>query len=177
MKPSKPPKQEQAIRQGRAVGVPEAQLRPGLWATRDVANRTDADQRDMMSLKRTKTVRRLTHLEKLHRKQIITRAQLALCEWYSDQRELGYSTLGITANYCGAGGGGFGSRDLLARYKAQNEARNNFGAARSAIDVMLLPLFVRIVIGHHVPKDAELLLFDRACLQMEEAVGHLVSFE
>lgn len=167
--------------------LPRIQVRKGEFELRDVANHSDADQRDMVSLKRTQTARRRTHLEKLQGRKAITLEQRRLCEWYADQHELGYATVGCTANYCGAGGGGFGAKDLLSRYQAQYQARQNYDYARSAISPRLVKLFERVVL-HDVPIAAAGdktmgrvtrlgSTFRLAVGQLESAVGHLISFE
>lgn len=180
----KRPRMDPAVKLARTGGVkggpilPEAQIVAGRLAVRDVANHSDADQRDSLSLKRTQTVRRLTRVELLNRAGIIDSDQQAACEWYLDAYEVGYQTIGCTANYLGAGGGGFGSSDLLARYKAQAEARENYLYARIAIPYHMRKLFDRIVIG---PMDIrtitkqERLEFGMAAFLLHGQIGHLLA--
>jgi len=157
--------------------LPEAQVRSDL-VIRDVANHSIAEQRDSMSLGQTKTVRRLTRVELLHRAGIIDHDQLRACEYYLDAYELGYQTIGCTANYMGAGGGGFGSSDLLARYKAQAEARENYLYARQAIPKHMRLGFDRIVLG---PLDIRLLTnrerteFSLAAFLLHGQIGHMLA--
>jgi hypothetical protein len=131
----------------RSLGLPG--YRAGHFQAVDIANRTDDDQRKMVRSQEMRTLRRTTHIERLASAGTITKDQADICEWYASQHELGYSTIGCTANYGGAGGGGFGSSDLLARYKAQARARNNHIAARAAIPPALRHLFDRVVLHGH----------------------------
>lgn len=129
--------------------LPEGQADRGGFAVADVANHSDSDQRHMVRSGEKRTVCRLTHIERLKRLNAITSEQALICEWYAKQHELGYQTVGCTANYSGAGGGGFGPSDLLARYKAQARARDNHIAARAAIPPALRHLFERVVLHGH----------------------------
>lgn len=126
--------------------LPAEQAIAGDLAIRDVANHSDEDQRASVRSGETKTVRRLTRVERLTRAHVISNDQAIACEWYSAAYELGFQTVGCTANYGGAGGGAFGSQDLFSRYKAQGEARANYFYARQAIPDHLLGLFEAIVL-------------------------------
>lgn len=145
----------------------------------DVVNHTAADQRHSIRAKETKTVRKLTRVEMLVRTGDITHDQAAACTWYAMAYELGFQTIGCTANYCGAGGGGFGAGDLLARYKAQGEARDNYFYARSVIPPHLLGIFEGIILGngrppHMLPK-ADKLRFSLAAFRLHEQIGHMLA--
>jgi hypothetical protein len=168
-----------------SITTPE-QARHGLKAV-DIANHTDEDQREMVRLraaepdrksdKARQTVRKLTRVELLTKAGVITPDQALACEWYLTAHELGYQTVGCTANYLGAGGGGFGSSDLLARYKAQGEARENYLYARLAIPAHLIGLFDRVVIG---PLDIRTLTkedrlrFSLAAFLLHGQIGHML---
>jgi len=161
----------------RTILPPEQANRGGL-AIRDVANHTDADQRISVRSGETKTIRRLTRIELLVKAHVINAEQAAACGWYSDRYELGFQTTGCTANYGGAGGGGFGSNDLLARYKAQGEAREDYYYARQAIPQHLLQTFEGIVLGtgrppHMMPK-ADKLRFSLAAFLLHQQIGHML---
>jgi hypothetical protein len=157
--------------------LPEEQSSKGDLAIRDVANHSEADQRATVRSKERETVRRLTRVELLHKARIIDADQMAACEFYLNAYELGYQTIGCTANYMGAGGGGFGSSDLLARYKAQSEARENFQYAKHAIPGHLRNTFDRIVIG---PMDIrtitnqQRLEFSLAAFLLHGQIGHML---
>jgi hypothetical protein len=159
-----------------SITTPE-QARHGLREV-DVANFSDADVKDADSLKRLKTVRKLTRVELLTRAGVITPDQALACEWYLTAYELGYQTVGCTANYLGAGGGGFGASDLLSRYKAQGEARENYLYAKQAIPEYLIGLFDRVVLG---PLDIrtltkeERLRFSLAAFLLHGQIGHLLA--
>lgn len=162
--------------------LPPEQIRPGQLAIRDVANRTDADQRASIRSGETRTIRKLTRVERLTRAGVITADQAAACEWYSANYELGFEVAqGVTANYCGAGGGGFGSSDLLSRHKAQQEARENFFYARQAIPQHLLDLFEAVVLNTGAPErnlnvrkhDRE--RFSLAAFLLHGQIGHLLA--
>jgi hypothetical protein len=158
--------------------LPDAQVERGGLVMRDIANHSDSDQRRMVRSGETKTVRKLTRVELLTRAGIITSDQASACEWYAEAHELGYGTVGCTANYGGAGGGGFGSSDLLARYRAQQEARENFSYARLAIPAHLVGLFDRVVIGpmdiRTLTKD-DRLAFGLAAYLLHGQIGHLLA--
>jgi hypothetical protein len=168
---------DRAVKLGKTI-LPVEQCRPGSLAVSQVANHSDADQKDSLSLKRTETVRRLTRVELLTKAGVITPDQALACEWYGRQYELGYHTVGCTANYSGAGGGGFGSSDLLGRYKAQSEAREYYHYAKSAIPEHLLGIFERVVLG---PMDIRTLTkegrlrFSMAAFLLHGQIGHLLA--
>lgn len=157
--------------------LPGEQATNGDLAIRDVANHSDEDQRASVRSGETRTVRRRTRVEMLTLAGIISPDQALACEWYLNCHELGYQTVGCTANYCGAGGGGFGSSDLLARYKAQAEARENFQYAKLVIPHHLRGLFDRIVIG---PMDIrtitneDRLRFSLAAFLLHGQIGHML---
>ncbi len=125
--------------------LPAGQARPGDFVLHDVQNRTEAQQRDMMRSEEKKTVRRRTRIEKLQAIGTIERHEAAACEWYAKAHSLGYDTLGITADY-GSAGGGAGKVCHLAKYQAQQEARDDYAFARAGIPAFLLPLFERVVL-------------------------------
>lgn len=168
-----------AIKQARSIGVPDIQIHRGNLVICDVANHSDDDQRRMVRSGERQTVRRLTRVEQLAKQGYITQDQLAACSWYADAHELGFQTIGCTANYGGAGGGGFGSHDLLARYKAQGEARENYHYARQAIPAHLLTAFESILFGqgrpvHMLPK-SERTKFSMAAWLLHGQVAHLLA--
>lgn len=150
----------------------------------DVQNHSEADQRHMTRSGQKKTIRRKTHIQKLVAQRQLTEAQGAICKWYADQHEQGFATVGCTANYGGAGGGGFGSYDLLARYQAQAIARNNYTTARLSLG-MLASLFERVVI-HETPiaEPGQRGIATRlrcslslAIQRLDQAIGHLVEMD
>jgi len=135
------------VARGLEAPVPVIQLGRGNFVVRDVANHTEDDQRVMVRSKKTQTVRRKTRIERMVAIGLIDKDQQSACEWYANAHELGYATVGCTANYCGAGGGGFGSSDLFARYKAQQEAREDYAYARKAIPADYLVVFDYLLFG------------------------------
>lgn len=161
----------------KALGIPLEQ-RNGL-AIVNVANHSDADQRASVRSGETETVRRLTRIELLTKAGVITQDQALACGWYANQHEMAFQTIGCTANYGGAGGGGFGAGDLLARYRAQSEARENYRYARQAIPEHLVGTFECIVLGtgrppHMMPK-ADKLRFSLAAFLLHEQIGHMLA--
>ena len=159
--------------------LPAEQCRAGAMEIVPVANRTDADQKDSLSLKRTETVRRFTRVELLRNAGIITADQALACGWYATAYEMGFHTVGCTANYGGAGGGGFGASDLLARYKAQGEARENYHFARQAIPDYLIGTFEGIVLGAGRPPQmmakVEKVRFSLAAFLLHGQIGHMLA--
>jgi hypothetical protein len=150
--------------------VPAAQVRSGAWELTGVANRTDADQRDMESLKRTQTIRRTPKLMQLVNAKTITKAEALTCQWYADRHTEGFHTTGTTANYGGAGGGGCSAYTHLAKHKAQMIARQEYAAARAAIAPGLIVLFERVVL--HGRSSRLGLAFRLAIRQLDE---HLIA--
>jgi hypothetical protein len=159
--------------------LPPEQLRNNLYEICGVANHSVADQRDSMSLKRTKTLRRRTRIELMQRAGIINAEQAAACEFYAAAYQLGFQTIGCTANYGGAGGGSFGSSDLLSRYKAQAEARENYHFARLAIPAHLLPSLDAVVLETGRPpqmmRKEEKLRFSLAAFLLLGQIGHMLA--
>ncbi len=115
----------------------------------DVKNRSEADQRHMARSGVKHTVRRKSRVERLLAAKVIDPHQAKAIAWYADQHEAGYATVGCTANYAGAGGGGFGTSDLLARYGEQAEARDNYLWAKSFIPHDLVAGFEAVVLDQH----------------------------
>ena len=94
------------------------------------------------------TVRKLTRIEQLARSGVLEPHEAAACEKYADWHQAGFEVgLGCTANYEGRSGGGNGAPDLLARYKAQQLAREDYLWARTFIPAAYLRLFEGIVLG------------------------------
>lgn len=159
--------------------LPAEQVRSGAYAIRDIANHSEADQRTMVRSGMTKTVRRRTRIEMLRDCGVINAEQAQACEFYAAAYQLGFQTIGCTANYAGAGGGGFGSSDLLARYKAQAEARENYHFARLAIPAHLLSALDAVVLETGRPpqmmRKAEKLRFSLAAFLLLGQVGHMLA--
>ncbi len=99
-----------AAQVARKIGLPEAQIANDDFVLTDVANHTTADQRDMVSLKRTKTVRKKTKLEKLRDAEVLDDEGYRACRWYQDSYSLGYDTIGVVAQYENTGGVSSGQR-------------------------------------------------------------------
>lgn len=145
------------------------QHKRGGYVECDVANHSDAEQRRTMRSGETRTIRKQTRVERLYRAGTIEQRHLAACEWYAAAHEVGYSTIGCTADYSRAGGGSFGSSDLLARYKAQAEARADYKFGRAAIPSVLLPLFERVVIHNDELGDAFAGEFEASGKRMQQS--------
>jgi hypothetical protein len=159
--------------------IPHQQFRTGNFAIRDIANHSEADQRAMVRSGSTKTIRRKTRIEMLRDAGVINNDQALACEWYAAAYQLGFQTIGCTANYAGAGGGGFGSSDLLARYKAQAEARENYHFARIAIPAHLVSSLDAVVLETGRPpqmmRKAEKLRFSLAAYLLHGQISHLLA--
>lgn len=164
--------------------VPAAQVANGSFMEANVANFTDAQQRHSVRSKEVKTVRRRTHIETLVGRRALTPRQGQLCEWYANQHEAGFEvSTGCTADYCGVGGGGFGTMDLLARHAHQCQAREMYAQAKASISPVLVPLFERVVIGGlglgeaggRIRYSRLSLSFRLAVDQLERGIGHMVT--
>lgn len=158
--------------------IPDQQFRGGDFAIRDIANHSEDDQRTMVRSGNKQTIRRRTRVEMMRDSKAINQEQALACEWYAEAYQLGFQTIGCTANYTGAGGGGFGASDLLARYKAQAEARENYHFARLAIPAHLIPALDSVVLETGRPPQmmskAEKLRFSLAAWMLHGQVAHLL---
>jgi len=134
------------LKMQRAI-LPSAQVRKGDFVMVDVANHSEGDQRHSVRSGETKTIMRKSWVERLVAAKVIEEHQAKAVQWYADQHEAGFATVGCTANYGGAGGGGFGSSHLFARYREQQEARDNYQWARTLIPADLLPGFEMVVLN------------------------------
>lgn len=159
--------------------IPDQQYRGGSFAIRDISNHSEADQRTMVRSGNKQTIRRKTRIEMLRDSGVINQEQAVACEWYAAAHELGFGTIGCTANYAGAGGGVFGSSDLLARYKAQSEARENFYYARQSIPAHLIPSLDAVALETGRPpqmmRKAEKLRFSLAAFLLHGQIAHLIA--
>jgi hypothetical protein len=165
-------REDPTVKLALSITTPE-QARHGIREV-DVANHSDADQRASVRSKETRTIRKLTRVEMLARSGLLNAEQAMVCSWYQERHELGFQTVGGTANYAGAGGGTAGSCDLLARYKDQAEARADYQYARQAIPQHLLSVFEDVVIGNaRMPQGNDRLRFNLAVLRLYEQVGHM----
>lgn len=138
-------RQDPATKLARSI-LPAAQAKPGAFSLVDVANHSDGDQRHSVRSGETKTIRRTPKIMQLVNAKVITKAEALTCQWYADRHSEGFDTLGITANYGGAGGGGCTAYTHLARHKAQMIARDEYQRARAAISPTLIGLFERVVL-------------------------------
>ena len=146
--------------------VPTAQAKPGAFTLVNVANHSEADQRASVRSGEVRTIRRTPKIMQLVNARIITKAEAETCQWYADRHSEGFDTLGITANYGGAGGGGCSAFTHLAKHKAQMIARQEFAAARASINPTLIGLFERVVL-HGRPSRLGL-TFRMAVRQLDE---------
>ncbi len=119
------------------------------FALVDVSNRSEADTRATMRSGAKQTLIRKTRVQRLVSAGTIDEHQAKAIQWYADQHEAGYATVGCTANYGGTGGGGFGTSDLLARYGEQAEARDNYLWAKNFIPNDLIAGFEAVVLDQH----------------------------
>lgn len=156
----------------RGIGMSPEQILHGI-ALHDVANRTEADQRHSIRSRETRTVRKLTRIEKLKTAGTISRDEAQACEWYAAAHALGYDTLGITANYAGAGSRGGNVACHLARYRAQEEARLDYAFAREAISPFLRTLFESVVLEGRALNEAGGQMWER--LARSQRSGKLAS--
>jgi hypothetical protein len=137
--------QQEAGRVAKSIGLSPEQILHGI-AVHDVSNRTEAQQRHSIRSGETRTVRKLTRIDKLKASGTISRDEAQACEWYAAAHALGYDTLGITANYGGSGSRGGNVSCHWARYRAQEEARLDYAFAREGISPFLLTLFEAVVL-------------------------------
>lgn len=178
-------RQDPVLKQARLVGVPLIQRRPGTFAIVDIANRTEADQRHMVRSGEKRTVRRMTHLEKLYARKVLTLRQLRICEWYADQHEKGFATTCHISNYGSAGGSAPGSMDLLSKTRDQFIAREQYRQAKASIRPCLVGLFESVVLSRVELGDGETWRrknvtknrFRLAVEQLDRACGHLAGGE
>ena len=132
------------------IGIPAAQIRPGRFELHDVSNHTEGDQRRMVRSGERQTIRRKPKVDELLTRKIITEREAAACEWYVKMHSARYDTLGLTANYGGAGGRSSTNFDHLPKTKAQQEAYDLFDHARSGLHPLWVGFFERTVL-HGAP--------------------------
>ncbi len=126
--------------------LPAVQVANDRFAIVDVANHSDADQRHMVRSAEKETIRRLTRVEKLRRAGTIAPHEAEACQWYANVFAMGYDTIGCTADYQGSGVRGGRGYCLASQYAEQQEARTDYGFARSAIPPDILPMFEKVVL-------------------------------
>lgn len=126
--------------------IPAHQAQRGAFTQVDVQNHSDADQRRTVRSGETRTLKRKPKLHKLFDAKVLTLAQVMNCQWYINKHAAGFDTVGITANYGGAGGGGCDAFTHLARNRAQANARHEYAQARASISPMLIHLFEKVVL-------------------------------
>jgi hypothetical protein len=147
----------------RAIGAPEAALRAeqarlaGIVAIASVSGLAGAQIRpcdlaiiatirDEGRVIASKTVRKLSRVEKLERAGVLEKHEAAACQWYSDAHSMAFDTTVKTANWEGVGGGSpTTSFDLLGKYAEQVRAREDYAFARKGIPHGYLAYFENII--------------------------------
>lgn len=137
---------EQLANEMQRAVLPAAQFQKAAFVLVDVQNYTDADQRVMVRSKQTKTIRRLTRLEKLAKRKVLTEMEARACEWYAAAHAARYDTTGTTANYGESSGACNANFDHLPKTQIQWEAMVHYDMARGCIPPMIRPMFERIVL-------------------------------
>jgi hypothetical protein len=184
-RPTKKIRTDPVLKLARSIGIPAAQIGKGIFAEANVANHSTADQRHTVRSKENKTVRRMTHLEKLYARKVLTLRQLRICEWYGDQHEKGFATTCHISNYGSAGGSAPGSMDLLSKTRDQFIAREQYRQAKASIRPCLVGLFESVVLMRGELGDGETWRrknvtknrFRLAVDQLDRACGHLAGGE
>lgn len=147
-----------------AAGVPDAQRDPsalGLVKAPRIAGYTSsADE----------TVRKFTRVEILERSGVLERHEAAACEWFADVAALAWDTVGCTANYAGASGGGMDTFDLLARNHAQVRAREDYAMALEHIPAQYKGVFEAVVCRNETISGVAARAFDNKRSQAENKV-------
>lgn len=138
-------REDPIVRLALAITTPE-QARRGDLRLVDVSNHSDADQRHMVRSGERKTIRRLTHIEKLKNRGVLDDREAAACQWYADAHAARYDTLGIAAKYGDGGGGGSMNFDHLPKTREQEDAWLLLDYARSCISPPIRGMFDRIVV-------------------------------
>lgn len=161
-------KVDEVTRMARAI-MPVEQARRDDFVIVDVSNKTDADHRASVRSKETRTVRRLTKIEKLAKAGVIDKIEASACEWYAATHAARYDTLGITANYGDGGGTRRTNFDHLPKTREQLAAYLHFSDARQSITPAFLGLFERVVI-HGRPMGRLVLAFRTAARQVADAI-------
>lgn len=133
------------VRVALAITTPE-QARSGDLRIVDVSNHSAEDQRHMVRSGETKTIRRLTHIEKLKNRGVLDEREAAACQWYADVHSARYDTLGIAAKYGDQGKSGRTNFDHLPKTREQEDAWLLLDHARECIAPPIRLMFERIVI-------------------------------
>jgi hypothetical protein len=170
----KRPRLDEATRIARAI-LPLTQANRGGFKVVDIANRSDADQRHMVRSGEKRTIRRLTHVERLSVTQGLDQRELAALQWYADAHAARYDTLGIIGNYGEGTRCGRTDFDHLPSNIDQALAAEQFDHARSAISAPIRNMFDRVVLqGFHVGKGTER-LFRLALNQLMHRIEQFVA--
>ena len=165
---------DEATRIARLI-LPEAQVVRGEFKVVDVANHSDADQRHMVRSGEKRTIRKRTHIEKLATRLHLDERETAACQWYADIHAARYDTLGVTASYGDASRSSKTNFDHLPSTSEQDEAGEQFSAAREAISPPLRLMFDRIILqGWHVGDQTEF-LFRLAVRQLMHCIEGFVA--
>ena len=135
-----------ATRLARDIGMPSAQIIQGDFTVRDVANHTEADQRHSVRSGTTRTIYKLSRLQKLCRRLVIGEREAKACEAYANAHAMRYDTNGVTARYGEGGGCRQTNFDHLPKTPQQEAALRYFDDCRAAIRPNLLPMFERVVL-------------------------------
>lgn len=133
------------VRVALAITTPE-QARRGDLRLIDVSNHSDADQRHMVRSGERRTVRRLTHIEKLHKRGVLDLDEARACQWYADAHAARYDTLGVTAKYGDSGRSGHRNYDHGPKTREQEDAWFLLDHARGCIAPALVLMFERVII-------------------------------
>lgn len=144
-KPRRKSDEQLANEMARTV-LPAAQYRKNGFALVDVQNHSEADQRHMKRSGQDRTIRRLTRIEKLVTRHVISKDEAKACEWYAAAHAARYDTTGTTANYGESNGAANTNFDHLPKTKLQWDALAHYDMAREAIPPMTRPMFDRIVL-------------------------------
>lgn len=110
-----------------------------------------------------KTVRKLTRVEKLVKRSVLTRDEGEACEWYAELHATAWDTTKVTADYEGGGGrsgSAFASHPAMAKSQLIANARSQYASARGAIPERYAGVFEAIVCRNEMLGMAALMFGD-----------------
>jgi hypothetical protein len=126
---------------GAAIGMPEAQRNPKTVQLATTAI-VDGYSRPM-----SKTLRKLTPVDRLRKAGVLEFHEAEACEDYASIMARAWDTVGCTANYSGMGSGNYSDAAKRAHRQTEDqiEARANYWFARSALPEQYVPVFEAVI--------------------------------
>lgn len=167
-------REDPTVRLALTITTPQ-QARRGDLRIIDVANRTDADQKDATSLQRFKTVRRQTLAERLKMRLGLEDQEASACQWYADAHEEDYAACLRISDW---ESGAKSTDEAYGHWptgKPLEPGASMFEFAREAISPNLRPMFERVVLHGWEMMPGSAMLFRLAARQLMHRIETVVA--